>query len=60
MIKALSAAAELAAAAAEPAEVDALTPNEIAMCAAARPPVDPAAYAKTKAAIKARSGGKGV
>lgn len=37
--------------------VDALTPDEIAMCANARPPVDPAKYAKMKADIRARSGG---
>ena len=47
-------------AATEPAELDALTPEEKAMCDNARPPVDHAAYAKSKAAIKARSGGKGV
>ncbi len=44
----------------EPAEADALTPQEIAMCASANPPVDPVKYAATKAAIRARSGGKGV
>lgn len=37
-----------------------LSAEEIAMCASANPPVDPAKYAATKAAIKARSNGKGV
>ena len=41
-----------------PAEsADSLTPDEIAMCANASPPVDPAKYAKMKADIRARSGG---
>lgn len=38
---------------------DALTEDELAMCASANPPVDPKAYAKTKAAIKARSAANG-
>ncbi len=53
--------AEEMSAALAPAEHDELTADELAMCAAANPPVDPAKYAATKAAIKARStAGRGV